>query len=66
MLLHLKIIVADDRKAIVGSANVTGKGFGSNLEAGVVLGQEAAIQIERVVQSTVTGALVQQIFSTKA
>ncbi|RQP38383.1 phospholipase D family protein [Burkholderia ubonensis] len=66
VLLHLKIIVADDSKAIVGSANVTGKGFGSNLEAGVVLGQEAAIQIERVVQATVTGALVQQIFSTKA
>lgn len=66
VLLHLKIIVADECKAIVGSANMTGKGFGSNLEAGVMLGQEAAIEIEKVVHATVAGALVKQVFSTKA
>ena len=50
----------------MGSANVTGKGFGANLEAGVALGEEAAIEIERVVRTTVGAGLVTQIFSTKA
>lgn len=66
MLLHMKIIVADECKAIVGSANVTGNGFGANLEVGVVLGQEAAIEIEKIVRTTIEAGLVNQIFSTKA
>ena len=66
MLLHMKIIVADECKAIVGSANVTGNGFGANLEAGVVLGQEPAIEIEKIVRTTIEAELVNQIFSTKA
>lgn len=65
VLLHLKIIIADERKAIVGSANVTSNGFGANLEAGVVLGQAAAIEIEKVIQATVTKGLVRRVFSTE-
>lgn len=66
MFLHMKIIVADQCKAIVGSANVTWKGFGANLEAGVLLGREAAIEIEKVVRTTLETGFVNQIFSTKA
>ena len=53
VLLHLKVVVVDGVAAVVGSANVTGKGFGKNLEAGASLGAEAAGEIEAVVQAVV-------------
>ncbi|WP_238587353.1 phospholipase D-like domain-containing protein [Cupriavidus sp. IDO] len=65
MLLHSKLIVADSDRGIVGSANLTGKGFGRNLETGMeVCGSEAA-EIERVVGEAVGQALVSVAFSTK-
>lgn len=65
VLLHLKAVVADGSRAILGSANVTGKGFGSNLEAGVVLGRAAATEIENVVRATISGGMVTCSFSNK-
>lgn len=64
VLLHLKIIVVDERKAIVGSANVTGKGFSGNLEVGVLLGSASAREICRVVQATVACGLVTSVYSS--
>lgn len=64
VLLHLKILTCDGKRALVGSANVTGKGFGHNLEAGVVLGEEQAREIERVMQTVITKGLVKPAFVT--
>lgn len=64
-LLHLKAVVADEIRAIIGSANVTGKGFGSNLEVGVMLGRTAASEIERVVRAAISGGVVTRSFSNK-
>ena len=61
-LLHLKVVVADKSTALVGSANVTGKGFGSNLEAGCVLGATAAAEIDLVVQATISGGFARRVF----
>lgn len=64
-LLHLKIVVADERRALVGSANVTGNGFSANLEAGVLLGPDAAREIGRVVQATIACGLVSRVYSSQ-
>ena len=65
VLLHLKAVVADESRVIIGSANVTGKGFGPNLEAGVVLGRAAATEIESVVRAVISGRVVTCSFSSK-
>ncbi len=65
VLLHLKILMADDARALVGSANVTGKGLGMNLEAGAVLGPHAATEIGRVLQATIAVGLVRKAFSSR-
>jgi phosphatidylserine/phosphatidylglycerophosphate/cardiolipin synthase-like enzyme len=64
-LLHLKIVVADESRAIVGSANLTGKGFGTNLEAGVVLGPNAAAEIGRVLRAVISSGLVTRAFANR-
>lgn len=63
VLLHSKILACDGKHALVGSANVTGKGFGHNLEAGVVLGEEQAREIERVLQTVIAKGLVKLAFA---
>jgi phosphatidylserine/phosphatidylglycerophosphate/cardiolipin synthase-like enzyme len=41
--IHAKVLVADARVALIGSANITGAGLGQNLEVGVrVIGPDAA------------------------
>ena len=62
VLLHLKVVVADGAEAVVGSANVTGKGFGKNLEAGALLGRDAAAEIERVVRAVIQQGLALPVF----
>ena len=64
VLLHLKVIVADGIRAALGSANFTGKGLGENLEAGVLLGADAAAEIERVVAAVVSQGLATKVFAT--
>lgn len=64
VLLHLKIVACDGHCALVGSANVTSKGFGHNLEAGVVVGEEGAREIERVVRAVIEQGFVEQAFAT--
>ena len=36
--IHAKIVLADMRIAVIGSANITGAGLGQNLEVGVAVG----------------------------
>src|SRR5690348_10868631 len=43
-LFHAKLVVSDARKLLVGSANLTSPAFGSNFEAGVLLGSDAATE----------------------
>ncbi len=65
ILLHLKVVVADGSEAVVGSANITGKGFGKNLEAGALLGTGAATEIEDVVHATIAQGLAVPIFGAR-
>ena len=65
VFFHLKIVVADERRAIVGSANVTDKGFDTNLEVGVLLGGDAASEIERVVRVAMASGLVKRAYSSR-
>jgi phosphatidylserine/phosphatidylglycerophosphate/cardiolipin synthase-like enzyme len=64
VLLHLKVVVADGVRATLGSANLTGKGLGENVEAGVLLGAHAAAEIERVVAAVVSQGLARKVFAT--
>ncbi|WP_454916611.1 hypothetical protein [Xanthobacter sediminis] len=46
---HAKIVLADEKLAYVGSANVLGTGEGTSLEAGVLVDGRAATQVARLV-----------------
>ena len=46
---HAKIILADERLAYVGSANMLGSGDGASLEAGVLVDGRAVVQIAGLV-----------------
>lgn len=48
-LLHMKVLVADRREALLGSANFTMGGLVSNYELGVWLNGDEAWQISRLV-----------------
>jgi phosphatidylserine/phosphatidylglycerophosphate/cardiolipin synthase-like enzyme len=65
VLLHSKLIVADSTRALLGSANVTGKGLGQNLEAGVLLGPKAAGEIERVVAHVIASGIAVEVFRSR-
>lgn len=65
LLVHSKLVIADTNAAIVGSANLTDRGFGANFEAGVVLTDEYVLGMTtRIAQLLETG-LVEQAFSTQ-
>jgi phosphatidylserine/phosphatidylglycerophosphate/cardiolipin synthase-like enzyme len=64
-LLHLKIVLADDVRAVLGSANVTAKGLGANLEAGVILGRDEACVIGSVIKAVIATGLVAEAFSSR-
>lgn len=65
VLLHPKLLVVDSRLALLGSANITGRGLSMNFEAGVSLGHAAAAEIERVVGDVIGSDLVVMSFSTR-
>lgn len=65
VLLHSKLIVGDNQHAIVGSANLTGKGLAENLEAGVVLGAESATQVIGVLDALKRSDLVTEAFCNR-
>lgn len=53
---HAKIVLADDRLAYVGSANMLGSGSGTSLEAGVLVDGRAAAQVSRLVDAVLAVA----------
>ncbi|MBE0448463.1 MAG: hypothetical protein IBX64_10285 [Actinobacteria bacterium] len=50
-LLHAKLIIADDNKALVSSANLTIYGLTSNFEVGVLVNGDEVVQLSNVMQS---------------
>ncbi len=63
-LLHAKMVIVDKRKVLLGSANLTRYGLGANLEAGTVLGREAAAAAAVVADALLESGLVRRAFST--
>jgi len=52
--LHMKVVVADRQRALVGSANLTWKGMVDNLEMGVVIEGEVAEKIANVLRTLIS------------
>ncbi len=63
-LLHAKMVIVDERKVLLGSANLTRYGLGANLEAGTVLGREAAVAAAVMADALLESGLVRRAFST--
>jgi phosphatidylserine/phosphatidylglycerophosphate/cardiolipin synthase-like enzyme len=56
-LLHAKVLVVDGRRALVGSANLTHRALTANLEAGILIEDEAlAAELEAHVRSLISSA----------
>jgi|SRR5882757_731557 len=64
VLLHPKLTIADDNRMTVGSANLTGKGFATNFEAGVLLGSSAAVEATVIIGALLASPLVVEVFRT--
>jgi phosphatidylserine/phosphatidylglycerophosphate/cardiolipin synthase-like enzyme len=66
VLLHSKLVVADGASAVLGSANLTGNALLRNLETGVAVGAQQALEIERVVHAAIELEQVHLVFETAA
>ncbi len=64
-LFHAKLVVSDDRKLLIGSANLTSPAFASNFEAGVVLGSDAAVEALFILDGILRANTVYLVFQTK-
>jgi phosphatidylserine/phosphatidylglycerophosphate/cardiolipin synthase-like enzyme len=64
-LFHAKLVVSDDRKVLIGSANLTLPAFASNFEAGVVLGGAAAMEALFILDGILRANTVYLVFQTK-
>lgn len=64
LLLHCKLVVIDNVRSIVGSANITGRGFGENLEAGVMLGEKQTSEITQVIVALGRSGLLVDAFTS--
>lgn len=65
VLLHSKIVLADDAFLIVGSANITGRGLGDNLETGVLLTGRYIAEVLTVVNALIGSPLVTEVFRNR-
>ena len=63
-LLHAKIVVADDTRVIIGSANITKPGLEAHFEAGVILGESEAVETKRIIVDLLRSNLVKRVFHT--
>ncbi len=63
-LLHAKMVIIDESRVLLGSANLTHYGLEANLEAGTILGREAAAEAAAVAAALLESGLVRQAFST--
>lgn len=64
ILLHSKLIVSDNVRSLVGSANITERGFGENLEAGVMLGKKQTSEITQVIAALQLSGLLVDSFTS--
>lgn len=64
LLVHSKLIVADEVTAILGSANLTDRGLTANFEAGVVVSGSTAAEIVRMLERLMQSGLIEQAFSS--
>lgn len=64
-LLHAKLVICDGRCLLLGSANLTSYAFGSNFEAGVVLGKSAAKEALYVLDGILQAKAVYLAFRIK-
>ncbi|HEX3684949.1 MAG TPA: phospholipase D-like domain-containing protein [Bryobacteraceae bacterium] len=64
-LFHAKVVVADDRALLLGSANLTSHALGSNFEAGVLLGESAAKEALFILEGVLSSRTVHLVFGTK-
>jgi phosphatidylserine/phosphatidylglycerophosphate/cardiolipin synthase-like enzyme len=64
-LFHAKLVVSDDRKLLLGSANLTSPAFASNFEAGVLLGSAAATEALFILDGILRANTVYLVFQTK-
>jgi len=65
-LFHAKLVVCDNRRLLLGSANLTAPAFGSNFEAGVLLGDGAATEALFILEGILRAKTVYLVFHTKA
>ena len=61
---HAKLVVADERYLLLGSANLTSYALGSNFEAGVLLGESAAKEALLVLDGILKAKSVYLVFRT--
>lgn len=67
LFVHSKIVVADTSAVLLGSANLTDRGLGINLEAGVYMHDEAAAnEVLHMLTRLRKSGLVRQTFSSAA
>lgn len=64
-LFHAKLVVSDRRRLLLGSANLTSHALGSNFEAGVILGEDAAREALFIVEGILNANTVYLVFDTK-
>jgi HKD family nuclease len=63
-LLHAKLVIADETRLLLGSANLTSYALSSNLEAGTILGPVAAGEATTVIGALIRSGMVYLVFST--
>jgi len=63
-LLHAKLVICDRQVILIGSANLTSHALASNLEAGVMLGAEAAEEAVPIVDEMIAANCVYLVFRT--
>jgi phosphatidylserine/phosphatidylglycerophosphate/cardiolipin synthase-like enzyme len=65
-LFHAKLVVSDRRGLLLGSANLTSYALGSNFEAGVLLGEDAAKEAIFILEGILRAKTVYLVFRTSA
>jgi phosphatidylserine/phosphatidylglycerophosphate/cardiolipin synthase-like enzyme len=63
-LLHAKLVVADQIRLLLGSANLTSHAMASNLEVGTILGPVAAGEATTILGALIHSGMVQLVFTT--
>lgn len=60
LLLHAKLVIADEKFAVLGSANLTSYGLGTHLEIGLGLEGPVVLQLRKLVDTVLASDLVDE------